>query len=133
MNEISFQEGLVWLQQKDPEAVEVIETMCGGSKELTKELVSTLYGEKYSKSSHLALKEKLLVVLAITISNGNMLPQTAYQSRLGYLCGLSEEEIYEICGLAAVFSGFATSLNAMNTIRDTLDRVKTPRLSTEVQ
>ncbi len=124
VNEEIFQEGLNWLQQKDPDALLVIEGMCQGSSSLTKELVSRLYGENYSKNSHLKLKEKLLVVLAITISNGNMQPQTAYQSRLSYLCGLSEDEIYEVCSLAAIFSGFATSLNSMNVIRDSLMSLK---------
>ena len=124
MTEDTYQKGLKWLKEKDPQAISVIESMALGSEELTGDLVRRLYGEQYSKSSYLSLREKLIAVLAITVSSGTMQPQTSYQSRLAFLCGLSDKEMYEICSLAAIFSGFSNSLNSMNTIRDSLANLK---------
>ncbi len=110
-----------WLLSRDPEALSVLNDLKSGCPELVDLLVQNLYGNLYQRVG-LDLKSRLLITIACAASSGAM-PQVTYQSRLALLCGVTQEELYEVLFNVAIFSGFSNAMNAMNAIKTAIATV----------
>lgn len=119
-----FKKGLEKLAEIDEEAGrKVIESLKDISPDLARYTIEYPYGDIYSRPQ-LDLRSREIVAIAALTTLGSAMPQLKAHINGGLNVGLSETEIIEIIIQTSIYSGFPTSLNAMNAAKEVFSERK---------
>jgi len=109
------------LKEIDGKAGEkVIESLKDVSPELGTYIVEYAFGDIYSRSD-LDLRSKEIAVIAALVAVGNAEPELKVHLNSALNTGNSINEVKEVILQMSVYSGFPSSINAMNAFMEVLD------------
>lgn len=115
-----FKRGWEKLKEIDGEAGEkVIESLKDISPSLGNFIIEYAFGDIYTRNA-LDLKSKEIAVVAALTAMGNAQPQLKVHLNGALNTGSSINEIKEVILQMSVYSGFPSSINAMNTLKEVL-------------
>jgi len=119
-----YQIGWAKLKEIDGEAGEkVINSLKDISPDLGKFIIEYSFGDIYSRET-LDLKSKEIAVVAALTAMGNAQPQLKVHLNGALNTGSSISEIKEVILQMSAYSGFPSSINAMNTLQEVLEERK---------
>jgi len=126
-----YQIGWAKLKEIDGEAGEkVINSLKDISPDLGKFIIEYSFGDIYSRET-LDLKSKEIVVVAALTAMGNAQPQLKVHLNGALNTGSSISEVKEVILQMSVYSGFPSSINAMNTLKEVLEERKNSNIQDE--
>ena len=112
--------GLEKLKQIDDEAGEAV---VGGLKDIAPDLgkyiIEFSFGDIYSRKGT-DLKQKEIAVVAALTAMGNASPQLKVHTQAALNVGCSPEELVEVMIQMAVYGGFPSAINGINTLNEVL-------------
>ena len=112
--------GLEKLKQIDDEAGEaVVEGLKDIAPDLGKYIIEFSFGDIYSRKGT-DLKQKEIAVVAALTAMGNASPQLKVHTQAALNVGCSPEELVEVMIQMAVYSGFPSAINGINTLKEVL-------------
>lgn len=112
--------GLEKLKEIDGEAGEhVINSLADISPDLGKYIVEYAFGDIYSRET-LDLKSKEIAVIAALTAMGNAQPQLKVHINGALNTGSTINELKEVILQMSVYSGFPSSINGMNALKEVL-------------
>lgn len=115
-----YKQGWEKLKEIDGEAGEkVINGLKDISPDLGKFVIEYSFGDIYTRSG-LDLKSKEIAVVAALTAMGNAQPQLKVHINGALNTGSTINEVKEVILQMAVYSGFPTSINAMNALKEVL-------------
>jgi len=126
-----YQIGWEKLKEIDGEAGEkVINSLKDISPNLGKFIIEYSFGDIYSRET-LDLKSKEIAVIAALTAMGNAKPQLKVHLNGALNTGSSISEVKEVILQMSVYSGFPSSINAMNTLKEVLEERKNSNIQDE--
>jgi len=127
-----YQIGWEKLKEIDGEAGEkVIESLKDISPDLGKFIIEYSFGDIYSRKT-LDLKSKEIAVVAALTALGNAQPQLKVHLSGALNTGSTINEVKEVILQMSVYSGFPSTINAMNTFKEVLKERKSNGLIDEI-
>lgn len=138
-----FERGWLKLKEIDGEAGEVvIDSLKDIAPDLGNFIIEFSFGDIYSREGT-SLKQKEIAVVAALTAMGNAAPQLRVHINGALNVGCSVEEVLEVMIQMTSYSGFPSSLNAINVLKDVIkdrnidlepvkDKRKVDRFSTGV-
>jgi len=119
------------LKEIDGEAGEkVINSLKDISPDLGRFIIEYSFGDIYSREG-LDLKSKEIAVVAALTAMGNARPQLKVHLNGALNTGSSISEVKEVILQMSVYSGFPSSINAMNALKEVLEERKNHGISDE--
>jgi len=126
-----YQIGWEKLKEIDGDAGErVINSLRDISPDLGKFIIEYSFGDIYSRDI-LDLKSKEIAVVAALSAMGNAMPQLRVHINGALNTGSSISEVKEVILQMSVYSGFPSSINAMNALREVLEERKSHGIEDE--
>lgn len=120
MSSERFDRGLSKLKEIDGEAGEVvIESLSGIAPDLGNLIIEFSFGDIYSRDGT-TLKQKEIAVVAALTAMGNAAPQLKVHINGALNVGCSIEELVEVIIQMSSYSGFPSSLNAINVLKEVI-------------
>ncbi|TKC09761.1 carboxymuconolactone decarboxylase [Pedobacter frigoris] len=127
-----FKTGWGKLKEIDGEAGEkVIESLKEISPDLGTYIIEYAFGDIYSRDG-LDLKSKEIAVVAALTAMGNAQPQLKVHINGALNTGSSINEVKEVILQMSVYSGFPSSINAMNALKEVLAERKKHGIKDEI-
>lgn len=120
MSSARFEKGLSKLKEIDGEAGEaVIESLKEISPDLGDLIIEFSFGDIYARDGT-TLKQKEIAVVAALTAMGNAAPQLKVHINGALNVGCSVEELVEVIIQMSSYSGFPSSLNAINVLKEVI-------------
>lgn len=113
-NETRFERGLAKLAEINGTTGESIVAPLG---DLGRYIVEFGYGDIYSRDG-LSVRDREIATVALLAGLGAREPQLRVHLAAGLNVGLTAQELEEIVIQTALYAGFPTAINALNTLRD---------------
>ncbi len=113
MNNERFERGLNKLSEVDGNAGKEVVKPLG---DLGKYIIEFAFGDIYSREK-LSLREREIATIAMLASRSGVEPQLKVHIGAGLNVGLTYEEINEIIIQTVPYSGFPTTINALNVLK----------------
>lgn len=127
-----YERGLEKLKEIDGEAGEkVIQSLKDVSPDLGTYIIEYAFGDVYSRTG-LDLKSKEIAVVAALTAMGNAQPQLKVHINGALNTGTSINELKEVILQMSGYSGFPSSINAMNILKDVLAERKKQGIHDEI-
>lgn len=115
-----FERGWLKLKEIDGEAGEmVIESLKDIAPDLGNFIIEFSFGDIYSRKGT-SLKQKEIAVVAALTAMGNAAPQLKVHINGALNVGCSVEEVLEVMIQMSSYSGFPSSLNAVNVLKEVI-------------
>lgn len=111
-----------WLKLKEIDGKvgeEIVKSLESISPDLGKYIIEFSFGDIYSREST-SLKQKEIAVVAALTAMGNAAPQLNVHINGALNVGCSVEEILEVIIQMSSYSGFPSSLNAINVLKEVI-------------
>ena len=116
-----YKRGWEKLKEIDGEAGEqVIQSLADISPDLGKFIVAYVFGDIYTRET-LDLKTKEIAVVAILTAMGTAQPQLKVHINGALNTGSTISEVKEVILQMSVYSGFPSTINGMNTLKEVLE------------
>jgi 4-carboxymuconolactone decarboxylase len=113
-----YERGLKALRGLDAEASrKVLDSLKDIAPEMGRFIIEFAYGDVYSRPA-LDPKSRQIATIAALTALGNAKPQLEFHIGASLNVGVTPEEVIEIMYIAAVFSGFPSAINGINTARE---------------
>lgn len=117
-------DGLEKLMEIDGKAGEaVVESLKDIAPDLGRYIIEFSFGDIYSRKGT-DLRQKEIAVVAALTAMGNASPQLKVHTRAALNVGCSPEELVEVMIQMAVYSGFPSAINGINTLKEVLKEEK---------
>lgn len=127
-----YERGWEKLKEIDGEAGEkVIQSLKDVSPDLCTYIIEYAFGDVYSRTG-LDLKSKEIAVVAALTAMGNAQPQLKVHINGALNTGTSINELKEVILQMSGYSGFPSSINAMNMLKDVLEERKKQGILDEI-
>lgn len=127
-----YKRGWEKLKEIDGEAGEqVIQGLADISPDLGKFIIAYAFGDIYTRET-LDLKTKEIAVVAILTAMGTAQPQLKVHINGALNTGSTISEVKEVILQMSVYSGFPSTINGMNTLKEVLEERQHRRIQDEI-
>ena len=114
--------GVKELSMLDPRRADVLKRLYGEfAPEISRFILEFAYGDVHSRDN-LTKKQRQTATIAALTALGNAEPQLKFHIKGGLNSGLSVDEVKEIILLMLVVAGFPAAINAMNLLKEIVEK-----------